>query len=54
MAWWVWLVVVVAALALLAVAAVWVQSSRRSGTVIAVQRGRGFGRSGRDGRRGTR
>jgi hypothetical protein len=44
-------VVVVVALALLAVAAVWVQASRRSGTVIAVQRGRGFGRSGR---RGTR
>ncbi|MFD7709529.1 hypothetical protein [Streptomyces sp. NPDC059786] len=46
MAWWVWLVVVVAALLLLAVAAVWVQTRRRSGTVIAVQRGRRFGASG--------
>ncbi|MFD5074704.1 hypothetical protein [Streptomyces sp. NPDC058371] len=46
MVWWMWLVVVVAALLLLSVAVVWVQSSRRSGTVIAVQRGRGFGKKG--------
>jgi hypothetical protein len=46
MGWWVWLVVVVAAVVLLSVAAVWVQTSRRSGTVIAVQRGRRFGKRG--------
>ncbi|XES00213.1 hypothetical protein HEP87_58785 [Streptomyces sp. S1D4-11] len=42
--WWMWLVVVVAALVLLGVAAVWVQTSRRSGTVIAVRRGHRFGK----------
>ncbi|MER7681048.1 hypothetical protein [Streptomyces sp. NPDC096934] len=44
MVWWMWPVVVVAALALLGGAVVWVQSRRRSGTVIAVQRGRRFGK----------
>ncbi|MEU3247622.1 hypothetical protein [Streptomyces sp. NPDC006875] len=43
MIWWMWPVVVVAALALLGGVVVWVQSRRRSGTVIAVQRGR-FGK----------
>ncbi|MCX4427682.1 MULTISPECIES: hypothetical protein [Streptomyces] len=44
MDWWMWLVVVVAALVLLSAAAVWVQTSRRSGTVIAVRRGHRFGK----------
>ncbi|MGW4978572.1 hypothetical protein [Streptomyces mirabilis] len=44
MDWWMWLVVVVAALVLLSAAAVWVQTSRRSGTVIAVRRGPWFGK----------
>ncbi|MER7691937.1 hypothetical protein [Streptomyces sp. NPDC097610] len=44
MDWWMWPVVVVAALMLLSAAAVWVQTSRRSGTVIAVRRGHRFGK----------
>ncbi len=38
MAWWTWLVVVVAALAAVAVLTLAVQAGRRSGTVIAVRR----------------
>ncbi|WP_202510146.1 hypothetical protein [Streptomyces sp. SID5643] len=38
MAWWTWLVVVVAALVAVAVVALAVQAGRRSGTVIAVRR----------------
>ncbi|MEV7081165.1 hypothetical protein AB0N88_21940 [Streptomyces sp. NPDC093516] len=38
MAWWVWLVIVVAALGAVAVGALAVQAGRRSGTVIAVRR----------------
>ncbi|MFH9011928.1 hypothetical protein ACH4C6_11160 [Streptomyces sp. NPDC017943] len=38
MAWWTWLVVVIAALAALAVVTLAVQAGRRSGTVIAVRR----------------
>lgn len=38
MAWWTWLVVVVAALAGVAVLTLAVQAGRRSGTVIAVRR----------------
>ncbi|WP_208036979.1 hypothetical protein [Streptomyces cyanogenus] len=43
--WWIWLVALVAAVALLAGAVVLVQARRRSGTVIAVNRGR-VGRGG--------
>ncbi len=43
--WWLWLVVLVAVVALLAGAMVLVQARRRSGTVIAVNRGRA-GRGG--------
>jgi hypothetical protein len=39
-AWWLWLVVVVAAVAAVALLTVGVQARRRSGTVIAVRRGR--------------
>jgi heme exporter protein D len=39
-AWWVWLVVVVAAVAAVALLTLGVQARRRSGTVIAVRRGR--------------
>ncbi len=45
--WWVWLVALVAAVAVVAGAVVLVQARRRSGTVIAVDRGR----AGRGGRR---
>ncbi|MFC9129893.1 hypothetical protein ACFT4A_23970 [Streptomyces sp. NPDC057099] len=38
MAWWAWLVVVVAALTGVAVMTLAVQAGRRSGTVIAVRR----------------
>ncbi|MGI5423378.1 hypothetical protein [Streptomyces sp. CA-179760] len=38
MAWWTWLVVVVAALIGVAVMTLAVQAGRRSGTVIAVRR----------------
>lgn len=38
MAWWTWLIVVIAALAAVAVVALAVQAGRRSGTVIAVRR----------------
>ncbi|MFC9504552.1 hypothetical protein [Streptomyces sp. NPDC057002] len=38
MAWWIWLVVVVAALVGIAVVTLAVQAGRRSGTVIAVRR----------------
>ncbi|MFF9809935.1 hypothetical protein ACF1G5_33315 [Streptomyces coeruleorubidus] len=38
MVWWMWLVVVVAALAVGAVVTLAVQAGRRSGTVIAVRR----------------
>ncbi|MCF1509344.1 hypothetical protein [Streptomyces glomeratus] len=48
MSWWVWPVLVVAAVALLSGLFLWVQAHRRAGTVIAVQRG------GRPGRRGGR
>ncbi|MEU6916734.1 hypothetical protein [Streptomyces olindensis] len=41
MAWWMWLVVVVAALAAILVVTLAVQAGRRSGTVIAVRRGPG-------------
>ncbi|MFE1249426.1 hypothetical protein [Streptomyces sp. NPDC058735] len=38
MAWWMWLVVVVAALAAVLMVTLAVQAGRRSGTVIAVRR----------------
>ncbi|MER8225162.1 hypothetical protein ABTZ58_32240 [Streptomyces sp. NPDC094143] len=38
MAWWVWLVIVVAALAAVTAGTLAVQARRRSGTVIAVRR----------------
>ena len=38
MAWWTWLVVVIAALAAVAVVTLAVQAGRRLGTVIAVRR----------------
>ncbi|MFD5231511.1 hypothetical protein ACFWJ5_23850 [Streptomyces qaidamensis] len=38
MAWWTWLVVVIAALAAVTVVTLAVQAGRRSGTVIAVRR----------------
>jgi hypothetical protein len=37
-AWWTWLVVVIAALAAVTVVTLAVQAGRRSGTVIAVRR----------------
>jgi hypothetical protein len=37
-AWWTWLVVVIAALTAVAVVTLAVQAGRRSGTVIAVRR----------------
>ncbi|MFJ5533009.1 hypothetical protein [Streptomyces sp. NPDC093261] len=48
MSWWVWPVLVVAAVALLSGLLLWVQARRRAGTVIAVQRADRPGR--RDGR----
>ncbi|WP_199835856.1 hypothetical protein [Streptomyces sp. TP-A0356] len=48
MSWWVWPVLVVAAVALLSGLLLWVQARRRAGTVIAVQRG------GRSEERGAR
>ncbi|WP_405466814.1 hypothetical protein OG783_30040 [Streptomyces jietaisiensis] len=41
MGWWVWLVVVVVAVAAMSGLVLWLQASRRSGTVIAVRRGGG-------------
>ncbi|MEU6556543.1 hypothetical protein ABZ915_40835 [Streptomyces sp. NPDC046915] len=41
--WWVWLVLVVAAVAVASLLALGVQAGRRSGTVIAVRRGRRYG-----------
>ncbi|GGX36885.1 hypothetical protein [Streptomyces lomondensis] len=38
MAWWIWLVMVVAALVAVTVVTLAVQAGRRSGTVIAVRR----------------
>ncbi|MFD8235509.1 hypothetical protein ACFV20_26970 [Streptomyces sp. NPDC059696] len=38
MAWWTWLVVVIAALAAVVMVSLAVQAGRRSGTVIAVRR----------------
>ncbi|WP_329131572.1 hypothetical protein [Streptomyces sp. NBC_00670] len=46
MGWWVWLVVAVVAVAVFSGLLLWLQASRRSGTVIAVQRGRRGGRWG--------
>jgi hypothetical protein len=46
MDWWMWPVVVIAAVAVLSGLVLWLQASRRSGTVIAVQRGRRAGRWG--------
>ncbi|MET8946351.1 hypothetical protein ABZX30_22900 [Streptomyces sp. NPDC004542] len=40
MVWWMWLVVVVAAVAVASLLTLGVQAGRRSGTVIAVRRGR--------------
>ncbi|MFE7902622.1 hypothetical protein ACFU3E_35040 [Streptomyces sp. NPDC057424] len=38
MAWWTWLIMVIAALGAIAVVTLAVQAGRRSGTVIAVRR----------------
>ncbi|MFJ7333248.1 hypothetical protein ACIQU3_03690 [Streptomyces sp. NPDC101110] len=38
MAWWTWLIVVIAALAAVVAVSLAVQAGRRSGTVIAVRR----------------
>ncbi|MEU5395105.1 hypothetical protein [Streptomyces tibetensis] len=46
MAWWTWLIVVIAALAAVAAVTLAVQAGRRSGTVIAVRQ--------RPGRKGPR
>ena len=46
MVWWGWVVVLVAAVLLIAVAALAVQARRRSGTVIAVRQGRRSGSGG--------
>ncbi|MCS0603017.1 hypothetical protein NX794_17615 [Streptomyces sp. LP11] len=46
MAWWVWLVAVIAVVGLVSAVTVGVQSKRRSGTVIAVRAGRPSGRGG--------
>lgn len=45
-AWWVWLVLVVAAVAVVSLLTLGVQAGRRSGTVIAVRRGRRYGGRG--------
>jgi hypothetical protein len=47
MVWWVWMVLLVAAVGLLSGAALAVQAKRRAGTVIAVPEGRRPGRGGR-------
>ncbi|MFI9646452.1 hypothetical protein ACIHAA_09195 [Streptomyces sp. NPDC052040] len=47
MSWWVWPVLVVAAVALLSGLFLWIQARRRAGTVIAVQRGAAPGRRDR-------
>ncbi|MDX3259616.1 hypothetical protein AB0N87_17810 [Streptomyces sp. NPDC093228] len=44
MSWWLWPVLVVAVVVLLAGLLLWVQARRRAGTVIAVQRGQDSGR----------
>ncbi|MEV4442256.1 hypothetical protein AB0K09_25270 [Streptomyces sp. NPDC049577] len=44
MDWWAWLVIVVVGVLAVAGTAAGVQARRRSGTVIAVRRGRGPGR----------
>ncbi|MFI5685134.1 hypothetical protein [Streptomyces sp. NPDC051636] len=46
MVWWVWLVLAVAAVAVTALLALGIQAGRRSGTVIAVRRGRRYGGRG--------
>ncbi|MFC5633069.1 hypothetical protein [Streptomyces bullii] len=46
MAWWMWLVVAVAAVTAVAVLTLAVQAARRSGTVVAVRRRPG-GKGGR-------
>lgn len=46
MVWWVWLILVVAAVAVASLVVLGVQAGRRSGTVIAVRRGRGYGGRG--------
>ncbi|MBL1104341.1 hypothetical protein JK361_06940 [Streptomyces sp. 5-8] len=46
MAWWGWLVLLVAVIGLGAAATLSVQAKRRAGTVIAVREGRRSGRGG--------
>jgi hypothetical protein len=44
--WWVWLILAVAVVAVAPLVALVVQAGRRSGTVIAVRRGRRYGGRG--------
>ncbi|MEU3528073.1 hypothetical protein AB0E62_30105 [Streptomyces sp. NPDC038707] len=46
MAWWGWVILLIAVVGLLTAAAVAVQARRRSGTVIAVRPDHGSGREG--------
>ncbi|MFG2932861.1 hypothetical protein [Streptomyces achromogenes] len=46
MAWWGWVILLIAVAGLLVAAAVAVQAKRRSGTVIAVRQDHGTGREG--------